>query len=48
MFGWRARIGYISPGVYLNSQELDKVLPEGVVWAVASLGVRSLVPEEFE
>ena len=48
MFGWRARIGFISAGVYLNSQEFDKVLPEGVVWAVVTLGVDRLTPEEFE
>ena len=48
MFGWRARIGYISAGVYLQSQEFDKVLPEGVVWAVVTLGVDRLIPEEFE
>ncbi|MFC1872512.1 hypothetical protein ACFLYV_02185 [Chloroflexota bacterium] len=48
MFGWRARIGYIMPGPYLYSQEWDKVLPEGVVWAVASLGVASLTRKDFE
>ncbi|MFC1872322.1 hypothetical protein ACFLYV_01170 [Chloroflexota bacterium] len=48
MFGWRARIGYINPGVYLHSQEWDRILPQGVVWAMFTLGVRSLVREEFE
>ncbi len=48
MFGWRARIGYIDPGVYLYSQECDQILPEGVVWAMVTLGVDRLVPEEFE
>ncbi len=48
MFGWRARIGYIHPGVHLYSQELDQILPEGVVWAIVTLGVDKLAPEEFE
>lgn len=48
MIGWRARVGYISPGVHINSQEWDRPLPEGVVWAVVTLGVDRLVPEEFE
>ena len=48
MYGWRARIGYICPGPYLDSQERDKVLPEGVVWTIATLGVGNLVREEFE
>lgn len=48
MIGWRARIGYISPGVHINSQEFDKPLPDGVVWAVVTLGVDRLVPEEFD
>lgn len=48
MFGWRARIGYISPGISLYSQEWDRPLPEGVVWAIMNLGVDKLTPEEFE
>ncbi|MFC2039625.1 hypothetical protein ACFLTW_00395 [Chloroflexota bacterium] len=47
MFGWRARIGFIAPAVYLFSQEWDRPLPEGVVWATVSLGVRSLVSEDL-
>lgn len=48
MFGWRARIGYINPGVYLYSQEWDQLLPEGIVWAMVTAGVRSLTAEEFK
>jgi maleate cis-trans isomerase len=47
MFGWRARIGSINPGVYLYSKEWDKILPDGIVWAVMSLGVVSLTTAEF-
>ncbi len=49
MIGWRARIGFISPGgVHLSPQEADQILPEGVVWAMVNMGVAKLVPEEFE
>lgn len=48
MIGWRARIGFIAAGVHLHSQEFDKPLPDGVVWAVVTLGVDRLVPEEFD
>ena len=48
MFGWKARVGFISPGVHLCSQEWDQILPKGVVWVVATLGVCKLIPEEFE
>lgn len=48
MFGWRARIGYINPGVHIFSQEWDKVLPEGVAWAIVTLGaVDKVGPESF-
>lgn len=47
MFGWRARVGYINPGVHVHSQECDKILPTGVCWAVVTLGVDRLIPEEF-
>lgn len=48
MFGWRARIGYVNPGPLLCSQDMNRILPEGVVWVYATLDIRSLVREEFE
>jgi len=48
MFGWKARVGFISPGVHLCSQEWDQILPKGVAWAVVTLGVCKLIPTEFE
>ncbi len=47
MHGWRARIGYINPGVYLYSQEWDLVMPDGIVWAITTLGVPKMTPEEL-
>jgi len=48
MFGWKARLGYINPGVYLYSKEWDQVLPDGIVWAHVSVGVRTLTAEGFK
>jgi len=48
MWGWRARIGYVVPGAFPYSQEMNRILPEGVVWVFATLHLRSLVHEDFE
>ncbi len=48
MFGWRGRIGYLSPGISIFWSEFARVLPEGVACALLSLGVKNLAQEEFE
>ncbi len=48
MLGWRARIGYVYPGPILCTQDMNRILPEGVVVVYATLDIRSLVHEEFD
>lgn len=47
-YGWRARIGHISPGIWTNCQEWDRILPDGVMTVVTCLGVHRLIKEDFE
>lgn len=47
-YGWRARIGHISPGIWTNCQEWDRILPDGVVTIITCLGVHKLVKEDFD
>ena len=49
MFGWRGKIGKITPaGDWILSREYDSVLPEGVALTVTTLGVERLVSEDIE
>jgi hypothetical protein len=49
MFGWRARIGYISPTVIeVLPYEFYKFAPDGVGLVGATCGIDDWKPEEFE
>jgi len=49
MYGWRGRIGHVSPALH-DTQALEEhqLLPEGVMVVTITLGVQNLVREEFE
>ncbi len=47
MLGWRAKIGSIGGSPRANTQERDRLLPEGVVCVYTDLGVRSVAPEDL-
>ena len=51
MYGWRARIGHITPGGVQSrrsSCEWNQLLPDGVEFITACVGVQKLAPEEFD
>jgi maleate isomerase len=49
MYGWRGRIGHVSPALHdTQGLESDKLLPEGVMMVTTTLNVQNLVKEEFE
>ena len=49
MYGWRVKIGFISPGTcWCSAEEYYPVLPEGVAFAVTTLGGAKIAPDEFE
>jgi maleate cis-trans isomerase len=49
MFGWRGKIGKITPaGDFILGPEYDSVLPEGVAMTVTTLGVERLAREDIE
>ncbi len=48
MFGWRARIGEIAPGVHESAREWTMLLPDGVELLVTTLGTERLTPDEFD
>ncbi len=48
MFGWRARLGHVTPCALIATQEVDQVLPEGVVRVYATLDIHTLGRDEFE
>lgn len=47
VYGWRARIGHIEPSIWDNCYEWDQILPEGVTTVIITLGIKSLIHEEF-
>ncbi len=47
MYGWRARIGYISPGT-ASCWELWAATPEGISWIEGRILMAGPVQEEFE
>ena len=49
MYGWRGRIGHVSPALHdTQGLESDKLLPQGVMMVTTTLNVQNLVKEEFE
>lgn len=49
MYGWRGRIGHVSPALHdTQGLESDQMLPEGVMMVTTTLNVQNLVAEEFE
>lgn len=49
MLGWRARIGFISPGNgETTPYEFYRMVPEGVMLVLTCLNIQSLVAEELE
>ena len=48
-YGWRAKIGFISPGAdWCGCREYYPLLPEGVALTVTTLGVQKIAPDNFE
>jgi maleate cis-trans isomerase len=48
-YGWRGRFGYVNPSIWdTTAYEFLKILPEGVMVSVYSLGVQRLTEEHFE
>lgn len=49
MYGWRGRIGHVSPAIH-DTQALEEhqIMPEGVMVVTNTLGVQNLVKEEFD
>ena len=49
MYGWRGRIGHVSPALH-DTQALEEhqFMPEGVMVVTITLGVQNLVKEEFD
>ena len=49
MYGWRGRIGHVSPALHdTQGLESDQMLPEGVMMVTTTLNVQNLVAAEFE
>lgn len=48
-YGWRGRFGFINPSIWdTTAYEFQRILPEGVMPIVYSLGVQRLTDEHFE
>lgn len=48
-YGWRGKIGFISPGAeWCGCREYYPLLPEGVSLDITTLGVEKLEPEDYE
>ncbi|MBI2848623.1 MAG: Asp/Glu racemase [Chloroflexi bacterium] len=50
MYGWRARIGFISPGSVVNETttgEFYQIVPEGVGLVAINLGIRNLTDKDI-
>jgi len=49
-YGWRARIGFVtpSPGVENNAYEFYRMVPDGVVAVLTSLGVLGLSQDQYD
>jgi maleate isomerase len=48
-YGWRGRIGHVSPGLNdTQGLEFDRLLPAGVMVVTTTMTVQSLAAEEFE
>jgi len=50
MYGWKARIGYLSPGQVVSditTHEFYRIAPEGVTMAIATLGIRQLTDQDL-
>jgi maleate isomerase len=48
MYGWRGKIGYISPAIFdTGSLEYYQILPEGILITAVNLHTQNLVDEEF-
>lgn len=49
MYGWRGRIGHVSPALHDTQRfEFGQLLPEGVMVVTTTLNVQNLVEAEFE
>src|SRR5688500_1161181 len=49
MYGWRGRVGLVSPSRSdITMYEYYKVAPEGVIVVPASLGVQKLTPDQLD
>ncbi len=49
MYGWRGRIGHVSPALHdIQGQEFQQLLPPGIMSVTTTLNVQSLVEEEFD
>jgi maleate cis-trans isomerase len=47
-YGWRGRFGYVNPSIWdTTAYEFLKILPEGVMVTVYSLGVQRLTEDHF-
>jgi maleate cis-trans isomerase len=48
-YGWRGRFGYVNPSIWdTTAYEFLKILPEGVMVTVYSLGVQRLTEDHFQ
>lgn len=49
MYGWRGRLGHVSPAIHdTTGLEFHKLLPDGVMLVVTTLNIQNLVEAEFE
>lgn len=49
MYGWRGRIGHVSPAIHdTTGLEFHQLLPQGVMLVVYTLDVQNLVEAEFD
>jgi len=48
MFGWRGKLGYVSPSTMQVPMELEDMLPDGVAVIGTNLGVRAHQAAEFD
>lgn len=48
-YGWRGRFGFVNPSIWdTTAYEFQRILPDGVMPIVYSLGVQRLTDEHFE
>ena len=48
MYGWRGKIGYVSPAIFdTGSLEYYQILPDGILITPVNLQIQNLVDEEF-